>query len=99
MAPENPEVVRDIDLLGAESVSALRKFLAQGEYTSLDIARAKVAASAFSGWTRHKATESARDGNTLMLIRELAKDKDQFREFVKLGMPNAPIVRALPRGK
>lgn len=96
---ENPEVVRDIDLLGAEAISALRKFLAQGEVTSADVARAKVAATAFSGWTRHKATESARDSNTLALIRELAADKEQFREFVRLSLPNAPVLKALPKGK
>lgn len=93
------EIMQDLELLGAEAVNHLRKFLAQPEHTGLDIGKAKVAASSLSAWTRAKATESAREGNFLLLARELAEDKKQFQKFIKLGMPNAPIVKALPRGK
>ena len=92
------ETMQDLDLLGAEAVSALRKFLSQPEPTSLDIGRAKIAASSLSAWTRYKATESAQQGNFLLLARELATDKAEFRKFVKIAMPNAPIVKALPKG-
>ena len=93
------EAMQDLDVLGAEAVSALRKFLTQAEYTSLDIGKARVAASALSAWTRNKATESAQQSNFLVLARELAVNKAEFRKFVKIAMPNAPIVKALPRGK
>ena len=91
-----PEVLRDLDALGAEAVNALRKFLMQPEHTSLDIGKARVAASALSAWTRHRQTESSRESNFLLLARELADDKAQFREFVRLGMPTTPILAALP---
>lgn len=95
-----PEVVKDLDLLGAEAVSALRKFLAgQDNATSLDIGKARVAASALSAWTRHRQTESARESNFLVLARELAENKEQFKKFVRVAMPNAPILAALPAGK
>ena len=97
--PAEPEVVRDLDLLGAEAVGALRKFLGQPEHTSLDIGKARVAASALSAWSRYKQTESARESTFLLLARELAENKEQLRKYVKIAMPNAPIVKALPRGK
>ena len=96
---KDPDVIRDLDLLGAEAVSALRKFLVQSEHTSLDIGKARVAASALSAWTRHKQTDSARESNFLLLARELAQNTEEFRTFVRLGMPNAPIVKALPAKK
>ena len=93
------EIVSDLERLGGEAVSALRKFLAQEEHTSADVGAARVAASALSAWTRHKQTESAREGTFLMLARELANDKAEFRKFVKIGMPNAALVRMLPDAK
>jgi hypothetical protein len=98
-ATDNATLLADIDSLGAEAVSALRKFLGSAETTTADISRAKVAASAFSGWTRVKATESQRESNFISLARELATDAAQFNAFVKMGMPNAPIVKALERSK
>ena len=93
-------VVKDLDLLGAEAVSALRKFLATSDQaTSLDIGKARVAASALSAWTRNRQTESAKETNFLILARELATNKDEFAKFVRVGMPNAPIIRALPEKK
>jgi hypothetical protein len=94
-----PEVVRDFDILAADSVSALRKFLQQGEHTSMDIGAARVAASALSAWSRHKQTESARESNFIILARELAENKQQFRKFVIAAMPEAAIVKALPVAK
>lgn len=91
-----PEVVRDVELLGAEAISILRKFLSQAEFTKLDLERARVAQSTFASWTRNRQTENARESNFLILARELAEDKNQFRRFVRLGMPNAPILKALP---
>ena len=99
LVSEELEKGRAIEALGAESVSALRKFLAQPEVTTTDIGRAKIAASAFSGYTRYRQTESSRESNLIMLSRELAKDKDELRQFLKLGMPNAPIMKALSSGK
>mgnify|MGYP001591466908 CR=1 FL=1 len=89
------ETTRDLDVLGAEAVGALRKFLALPEYTSLDIGKARVAASALSAWTRNKQTESARETNFLILARELANDKAEFRRFVQVAMPSAPVLKAL----
>lgn len=91
-----PQVFADLDLLGAEAVSSLRKFLSLSEHTSLDIGKARVAASALSAWTRSKQTESARETNFLVLARELANDKAEFRRFVKIAMPQTPLLKALP---
>ena len=97
--PPEVEVIRDVEALGAEAVSALRKFLGAREVTALDIGRAKIAASAFSGWTRYRQTESSRESNIIMLSRELANDKAELRRFLKIGMPNAPMIKALPEAK
>ena len=86
----------EFDSLGQEAIIALRKFFTIREPTSLVIGAARVAASALGAWTRYCQTETSRESNFLMLARELAEDKEEFRKFVKLGMPNAPIVQALP---
>ena len=94
--PIKPELYEDADEMAHEAIAALRKFITQAEVTSLDIGRARISASTFSGWTRLRQSETANEGNMLLLARELAEDKAQFRKFIRLGMPNAPILRALP---
>jgi hypothetical protein len=91
------ELIRELDVLAHEAVNALRKFLEAPEHTTLDIGKARVAATALSAWSRHKATESARESNFILLARELAADKKEFRRFVSIAMPDAEIVKALPR--
>ena len=93
------EMRQEIDLLGSEAVGVLRKFLSLGEFTPRELDRARVAQSAFSGWTRVKQADNQRESNLLLLIRELAENKAQFREFVKVALPNAPLPKALPTKK
>lgn len=94
-----PEAAQNLDLLGAEAVGVLRKFLQQPDYTSHDIGKAKMAMGSLASWAKIKQTESARESNFIMLARELAEDKQQFRKLVSAVMPGSAIVKALPAAK
>ena len=86
-----------IESLGLSAVDVLKAALTKSDYTKGDVIRIKAAQTALGSWTRFRATESAERGNLLMLARELSKDKDEFRELVKIGMPTAPMLKALPK--
>lgn len=88
-----------MEALGLASVDVLKAALTKSEYTKGDIIRIKAAQSGLGSWTRFLATSSAEHGNVLMLARELAKDKDEFRELVRIGLPTAPMLKALPAKK
>ncbi len=90
------EVESDIEVLAAEAVSGLRKFLNLPEHTDKDLERVRVAQSIFASWTRLRQSSAHEQGNLVMLARSLAKDKSEFRRLVRLAMPNAPMLRALP---
>lgn len=91
-----PELARNLDDMAQDAVGAVRAFLQKPDTTSLDIGRARIATAALSSWSRHKQTESARESNFILLARELAEDRTQFRRLVSVAMPDAAIVKALP---
>lgn len=88
---------KEFDLLAHDAIHALRKFITMPDPTSLTIGSARVSASALASWSRNQQSLTSRESNLLMLARELAEDKQEFRKFVKFGMPNAPIVQALSK--
>lgn len=85
--------------LAAQAMKELQKFFGRKEATSKDIGVARVATSVLSAWTRQQQTKSAADTTKFMVARELASDKDQLAEYIRLTMPDYPLVKALQKGQ
>jgi hypothetical protein len=77
--------------LRAQSFSALRVFFEGEGADPKAVARAKIATSFISSYTRHEATASAREQTRLIIGRQLAENPEQFREFVRLTLPGIPL--------
>ena len=51
----------------------------------------KVATTVLSSYTRHEATESARQQTAVIVARSLAEDKQQFAEYLRLSVPQLSL--------
>lgn len=89
---------RFADLAG-QAMDNLRKFFRKKERTSRDIGVARVATSVLSAWTRQQQTKSAAEATRFMVARELATDKEQLAEYIRLTMPDYPVAKALPEAR
>jgi len=61
--------------------------------------RAKLANGFLGHYSRHEATESSRETTRLIIGRHLSENREQFREFMSLTLPNIPLptpLEALP---
>lgn len=85
--------------LAEDAIGKLKDFFNQEEYTGKDVGVARVATAVLSAWTRHEQTKSAEKTTLFMVARELASDKDQLAEYIRLTMPDLGIVKALPAPK
>ena len=77
--------------LRGQSFAALRIFFEGETADPQAVARAKIATSFISSYTRHEATASAREQTRLIIGRQLAENPEQFREFVRLALPDIPL--------
>jgi hypothetical protein len=93
--PSTPEdrAYRDLE---QEAVSTLTKYLRSDDQSPASTARARIAAASISAVTRRKQAQGAARALDYQMARDLARDKSQLEEYVRLTMPAAPIVRALP---
>ncbi len=57
------------------------------------LAKAKQANTYRSTEARREQTQSAREATLVMMARELAEDKKQFRDFIRLALPHAPMLQ------
>lgn len=48
---------------------------------------------------KREQTQSARETTTVLMARELATNKEEFQKYLRVAMPSAPILKALPAGK
>lgn len=85
--------------LANEAMTNLSRFFHKKEHTTKDVGVARVATAVLSSWTRQQQTRSAEKATMFMVARELATDKDQLAEYVRLTMPDLSIVKALPVAK
>lgn len=86
--------------LADKAIESLSDFFRQkGEHTSKDIGAARVATAIISSWTRQSQTKSAEKATMFMVARELANDRDQLAEYIRLTMPDLALVKALPPAK
>lgn len=56
---------------------------------------ARVAATMLSTYTRMAQTEGNQQAVGVMLAREMAKDKDEFRRYIVATQPDHPILKKL----
>lgn len=85
--------------LADKAISSLHDFFSQEEHTGKDIGSARIATAVLSSWTRHAQTKSAEKATMFMVARELASNKEQLKEYVRLTMPDLGLVKALPEAK
>lgn len=83
--------------LADEAIGTLNHFFSEGEHTPRDIGVARIATAVLSAWTRQQQTRSAEKATLFMVARELASDKEQLAEYVRLTMPDLSIIKALPK--
>jgi len=85
--------------LAEQAISKLKDFFNQEEHTGKDIGSARIATAVLSSWTRHAQTKSAEKATMFMVARELASNKEQLADYVRLTMPDLGLTKALPKGK
>jgi hypothetical protein len=90
-----------LEVLVEPAVSALRKvFLSPGdELMDTDIDTARLASSVLSTWSRLKQAERAQEAVYFNMARELATDKAQLEQYIKLSLPDVPLVKVLDAKK
>lgn len=86
-----------LGLLASKAVRALSEFFdtESSKIDVEDVGRARIAASVLSSYTKLKQVQSSREATTLSMARELARDKEEMALYIKMSMPNAPLVKAL----
>lgn len=82
-----------------KAIASLDGFFKQDEHTGKDIGAARIATAIISAWTRQTQTKSAEKATLFMVARELATDREQLTEYVRLTMPDLALVKALPASK
>ncbi len=60
---------------------------------------ARMAMSTLSALSRMRATESAQRGITVAIYREIAKNKEEFKQIIAVTMPNMIPKKLLDRPK
>lgn len=90
-----PPTEREIDILARQ---AILDFLQSDGTDRGLLAKAKQANTYRSTQARREQTAGAREATLVMMARELAEDKAQFRELVRLAIPNSKMLKP-PEGK
>jgi hypothetical protein len=77
------------------SIRKMRSFIENPSADKGDIQALKAAQTAYSNYTRLKATKSAEEATTAMLARSLAESPDQLKHYMAVAMPSSPLTKAL----
>jgi hypothetical protein len=85
--------------LAERAMKSLDDFFDADDHTGKDIGAARIATAIISAWTRQAQTRSAEKTTLFMVARELAGDREQLAEYIRLTMPDLAIVKALPKGR
>ena len=75
-------------------------FTAPGdEIVDNELASVRLAGSVIASWTRLKQAERAQESNYFNMARELATDRAQLEQYIKLSMPDVPLIKVLKAKK
>lgn len=72
---------------------ALWEFLTSDGIDKGLLAKAKQANAYRSTEARREQTEGAREATLVMMARELAENKTQFKEYIRLAIPSSPLLQ------
>ena len=70
-------------------------FKSDGSNASEIMPKVKVATSVLSSYTRHEQTESAKEQTAVIVGRELAENKEEFAEYLRVSIPRLNKVNLL----
>lgn len=90
--PSNQGGPREDDLDHLARVALFAFLRSDGKDPGL-LAKAKQANAYRSTEARREQTQGAREATLVMMARELAEDKKQFRKFIRLALPHSPMLR------
>jgi hypothetical protein len=65
--------------------------------TPEDLPKVKVATSVLSSFTRHEQTDSAREQTAVIIARQLADNKEEFANYLKISMPKLQLLDKFPK--
>lgn len=94
MAENRKVLSEDMSEVARESISSILKFLKHPSPGKMDLAKAKVAGGTLASYTRAQQTESALKATEFMIARDIAKDRDELRRYIKLTAPAHPMLKA-----
>jgi hypothetical protein len=83
------------------AVQALKKvFISPGdELIDNDLATARLAGSVLATWSRLKQSERTQEAVYFSMARELATDRVQLEQYIKMSLPDVPLVKVLDAKK
>ena len=76
------------DELFTESRGVLLEYFRNGSDDTASVSRARIAQSVLSAVTRHESTESALQTTKVVIARGIARDAEEFKEYIRLSMPD-----------
>ena len=82
--------------LARQAVHILNKIMQNGDSDKTSQAQARVAATALTAWTRYLQGERIQAVTTFAMAERLARNPDEFRQYVRIAMPDNPMVKAIP---
>jgi len=85
--PTNEQWSHNADL----AHQVMRDFFANSDDSPAAYNRAKLANGFLGHFSRHEATESSRETTRLIIGRHLSENREEFREFARLALPNIPL--------
>jgi len=83
------------DDLKDDAVDTLRGFFKADSTDDEAMRKVKVATSVLSSYTRHEQTESAKEQTAVIVGRELAANKDEFAEYLRVSIPRLNQMKVL----
>lgn len=92
---EHNPLESDADLEGAAKKAVWDYLTSDGTNVGLR-ERCKQANTYRSTESRREATQSARESTIVLMARELATNKEELRNYLKIAMPSAPMLKAIP---
>ena len=70
-----------------EASKALLEYFRGGIEDPQANTKARIATSVISSYTRHEATESAKEQTRVLVARQLATNREEFERYIQLAMP------------
>ena len=84
--------------LFTRSRGVLLDYFKGGADDPASVSRARIAQSVLSAVTRHESTQSAIQTTKVVVVKSIARDEEEFKEYIRLSMPDMAR-QMLPEGE